>query len=53
MDNGAMDYQKVLTGFAKRNEEIKALRAKNWTWKAIAAKYGISQQRAQKIGGGK
>jgi predicted acetyltransferase len=51
-----MDYQKVLADFAKRRQEIKALREKDpakWTWRAIADKYGISQQRAQKIGASK
>lgn len=46
-----MDYKKVIAGFARQRKEIRALHAKRWTAKEIAAKYGITTQRVYAICG--
>jgi predicted ArsR family transcriptional regulator len=48
-----MDYKKFIADCERRRKEIKALRAKKVpvSWNDIAARYGISRQRAQQIAG--
>ncbi len=41
---------KIFTAGAKRREQIKTLRAQNWTWPDIGRKFKITAQRAQQIG---
>jgi len=44
-----MNYKDFLAQNAKRRKEIKALRAKKWTWRRIADKYDLSPQRVQQM----
>jgi len=41
---------RIYTANAKRREQIKVLRAQQWTWTKIARKFKITPQRAQQIG---